>query len=199
MVMTPVTAIAAQHSAAVTIGGKFEWSMEAANGWKVVARALGDGKGCAAQANEANKYEVLFYRPGESTPFEKRSASLSYSMWSRTNYNFQVSQEDPAAQGSAQNFQAMMQRMSDPKLTNAQREALLKDLQKIQTQMQADMQKQMDPAYRKAQEEKKQQFGCSYIEMAVPAGSPTFTGQMRCAQKVGNQIKLTGSLKMLGS
>lgn len=197
MVITPVTAISAQHSSAVIVGGKFEWTMETANGWKVVARALGETKGCSAQPNEGNKYELLFYRANEPAPFEKRSGSLSYSMWSRTNYSFQISEESPDSQAGIQNMQTLMQRMGDPKLTNAQREALMKEMEKMQANMQADLKKRIDPAYIKAQEEKKQQFGCSYIEIAVPAGATSFTGQMRCAQKVGNQIKLTGSMKML--
>jgi len=186
--LTPGSCTQMQQSNAVVVGGRYEWTMTSANGWKIIARA--QGQPCERRSGDP-AYEVSFYRNGESNPFEKRSATLYYSMYEKTNYSFNISREDPSAKAGADAYTALMQRFTDPKLTEAQRDALMKQLQQMATQMQADMQKQMDPAYQKQLQEKQLQFGCEGIALDV-AGS-NYTGSMRCAQKVGTNIAVTGT------
>ncbi len=61
--------------------------------------------------------------------------------------------------------------------------------------MQAALEKMADPNYVKQLQEEQQQFGCNRIFLEVPPGGGNFTGYMTCADKVGNQVKLTGSVK----
>jgi hypothetical protein len=194
-VVSPVSCISARQDAVVVVGGKYEWTMNAANGWKVVARPAG-GKACPEKNSAGQPYEVQFYRPGQAAPFERRSATLYFSMYDRMNYRFSVSQEDPASRSQQDELMTLMQRMGDPKLTNAQREEVMARLQKVQAEMSASLSKMTDPNYIKSLEAKKLEFGCERIELQAQGGS--VTGEMRCSQKVGTAIALTGTMKYLG-
>lgn len=139
-------------------------------------------------------YTLEFFRKGETAPFEKRYARLTYSIYEGVN-RFALSQPAPA-EGDAANFQALMMKMSDPKLPSAERERIMQQLHKAQEQMMAGTKQAADPAYRKSLEEQKKKFGCERIELRLQAGK--LTGEMRCAEAVGNRIALSGSLKLLG-
>ncbi|MEN6532480.1 MAG: hypothetical protein ABFD89_02385 [Bryobacteraceae bacterium] len=191
VVITPVTAISAQHLDAVNVGGRYEWTMKAANGWKLVARSA-DSQPCAAPSTEGTKYEILFYRPGESTPFERRDANLVFSMWEQSNYLFTISQDDPAVRGMGQKMSALSEKLSDPNLPDTEREKFTAQLEKLQEQGAAIM---SDPAFIERQQAKQAEFGCESIDLQVPAGGGIFSGQMRCAPDVGLELKLTGSMK----
>jgi hypothetical protein len=193
--VTPVTGITARTDQAISIGGKYEWKIEAANGWKILARSPAT-KACGGKSSAGDVYEMLFYRQGEANPFTKRKATLYFSVFERTNYRFRIDQTDPESQGSAEGMAALMQKMADPGLTNEQREQIMQSLVKLQTQMQGDLAKLADPAYIAQQEAKRAQFGCEQIELEAPGGS--FTGEMRCADKVGRRIHLTGTVAALG-
>ncbi|HLK48599.1 MAG TPA: hypothetical protein VKT49_10720 [Bryobacteraceae bacterium] len=190
--ITPVTGITARQLGALAIGGRFEWNLEAANGWKIVARSPAN-KTCDGRASEI--YAVEFFRKGETTPFEKREGKLTYSIYEGVN-RFALSQADPAA-GGAEDFQALMTKMTDPKLSPSEREQVMKQIEKAQEQMMASMKKASDPAYLKSLEEQKKKFGCERFELRSQSGK--LTGEMRCAEAVGARIALTGSVKLLGS
>lgn len=193
VVISPVTAITAQRGNAVKVGGKYEWTMESANGWKIVARSR-NTQACGDSSSEQQPYEVAFYKKGEGTPFEKRDAELYFSLWEKTNYRFRVSSADAQAKAEQDDQQALIKKMMDPKLSNAERQKLTEQLQKA---MQAKVAKMSDAAAIKQeaqkQEERRQQFGCEQIELEYPGGG-RFTGQMRCSQKVGTRIALTGAV-----
>ena len=195
VVISPVSGITARQDRVAVVSGKYEWIMESANGWKIEARSAGD-RPCGGTAQAEDRYEVLFYRKGEANPFEKRPATLHHSLWEKANHRFDISQQDPKSAASGEDMKALAQKMMDPKITPAQRDQLMKQIQKSQEQMVADMKKMADPAYRKELEARKQQFGCERIELEVAGG--TFKGRMRCSQAVGTQIALTGSMKLLG-
>ncbi len=196
LVVTPVTGLTARQDNAVLVAGRYEWTMNAANGWRVVARSPA-GNSCDATAGRP--YDVQFYRNGEPAPFEKRTATLYYSIYEQTGYSFSLSQEDPNAFGM-QDMTTLMQKLGDPKLPAAQREALMKDLQKMQTTMQATMQanlaKMSDPANIARAQQKLLDFGCERISVGMQGGS--LNGEMRCSEKVGKKIALTGTVKFLG-
>lgn len=193
MVISPVSGISVRQDRVAVVSGKYEWTMESANGWRIVARSAGD-KPCGAAGSADDPYEVLFYRKGEANPFEKRSATLYHSLYEKTNHRFSISQEDPKSAGGE--MKALAEKMMDPKIAPAQRNELMKQFQKAQEQMVAEMKKMGDPSYVKQLEARKQQFGCERIELEVAGGA--FTGRMRCSQTVGTQIALTGAMKLLG-
>ncbi len=193
--MTPVTCLTARAERAVTIGGKYAWTLNAANGWRIVAKSPAN-KTCPAQSGGEETYEMLFYRPGEANPFEKRSASLYYNAYESTNYRFNVSQQDPQVTNAVEGMQSLMQKLSDPNLTDTQRDQLMKKIEQAQQQMQADMQKMANPAYGQQLEAKRKQFGCESIQLTLAAGA--VKGTMHCGQAVGTQIGITGNVQLLG-
>src|SRR5215467_10248684 len=67
--ITPVTGITARQLGAVAIGGRYEWNLEAANGWRIVARSPAN-KTCDGRS-ASDVYTVEFFRKGETAAFEK--------------------------------------------------------------------------------------------------------------------------------
>jgi hypothetical protein len=192
IVITPVTAITARQNDAAVIGGRYEWTMNAANGWRVVAQSPA-GDSCGPAAGQG--YNVQFFRSGESAAFERRNATLNYSIYEQSGYSFSLGQQDQSG-GAMAEFTAAMQKIGDPKLPAAQRDALMKNLEKLQEKMTAEMTKMADPANIAKEEQKKKDFGCERISVGLTAGN--LAGDMRCADKVGNRIAITGALKFLG-
>ncbi|MBZ5584345.1 MAG: hypothetical protein LAQ30_19460 [Acidobacteriia bacterium] len=190
--ITPVTGISVRQIQAVVVGGRYEWNMESANGWTIVARSPAN-KSCGGPAAE-DVYAMEFFRKGESAAFEKREARLEFSLYEGL-ARFSVAASENSLGGAAE-YQALMTKMTNPKLSSAEREAVMKELQKAQEQLQASMKKIADPAYAKSVEEQRKKFGCERMEVKVQAGR--LTGQMRCAEAVGARVALTGALKFLG-
>ena len=190
--ITPVTGITARSTRGAFIGGRFEWILQAANGWKIVGRSPAN-KACPGEPG-ADVYSVEFFRAGEAAPFEKRQAKQDYSMYEGVS-RFRMTEPSPM-EGQATDFQALMTKMSDPKLPSAEREKIMQQLQKAQQEMQANMKKFTDPAYVKGLEEQKKKFGCESIEVRSEGGK--LTGEMRCAPAVGVRVAVNGSLKLLG-
>ncbi|HOL71255.1 MAG TPA: hypothetical protein PKW45_07390 [Bryobacteraceae bacterium] len=118
-VISPVTCITTQADRAAVVGGKFEWTMDAANGWRIVARSTGSGTCSSGVAGD--EYEMLFFRKGESTPFETRNASLHFTAYSSTNYRFSIGGGGAGDIMSAQQDAAQLaQKLGDPSLSSAQ-------------------------------------------------------------------------------
>jgi hypothetical protein len=186
--------VTTQSMDAVMIGGRYEWNMETANGWKVVARTR-RAQACPARVSD-DLYEVTFFRKGEAAPFEKREAKLYYSMWEKENYRFGISQAGADEQGQRDQQTTIMQKLSDPNLPMAERQKIMQGMQEIMKNAQANMAKMMDPAYQKELQEKKLNFGCEQISLEYPGG-PGFTGRMRCSDRVGRQVTLTGTITPL--
>jgi hypothetical protein len=69
-VISPVSGITTRKFDAVSIGGKFEWAIQVANGWKVTVVPV---PGSAGPRSE-EQWQLNFYRAGETTPFEKPKA-----------------------------------------------------------------------------------------------------------------------------
>lgn len=135
-------------------------------------------------------------RKGESASFAKRSATLHFDVYSLTEpYSFRI-EEDGGGLAGTQDFMTLMQKMQDPKLTSTQRDQLLRDLEKLQQQMQANAAKMTDPANIKKIEEERQNFGCQGIYADVNAALAV-KGRMRCSQKVGT-LNLAGTVRLVG-
>jgi hypothetical protein len=188
--ISPATCITARQSNAVVIGGRFEWNVESANGWKIVARSPAN-KACDGKAGD-DVYSMEFFRKGESAPFEKRQARHDYSVFEGID---RFSIEQSASVGGMADYWALMQKMGDPKLSSAQREQLMKQIEKAQVQMQAEMKKMADPAHLKGIADQNKKFGCERIELRGQTGR--YAGEMRCAEGVGTRIALTGTLNVL--
>jgi hypothetical protein len=194
LAITPLTCLTARAERAGTVGGKYEWVLDAASGWRIVARSPSN-KACPAPSAGDDTCDIFFYRKGETHPFETRKATLYYAPYSSTNYRFNISQDDPQASAGMEDLQTLMKQMMDPQ-TSAQRDQVIKRMEQAQRQMQANRKKMTDPGYAQQQEAKRKQFGCQSIDLAVQGGAAN--GTMRCAEAVGTRIGITGTVKSLG-
>lgn len=191
MAITPATCLTARSDRAAVVGGSYEWTLDAANGWKIVARSKAGG--CSERGDAP--YDVQFFRNGEAAPFEKRAATLSHSVYDRENFRFTISSQDPQMQSRQEDAQALMKRMMDPNLSPAERDRLLRQIQQAQEQMMATAKKMTDPNYMKQLQAQQEQFGCERIRLEESAGA--VKGRLNCSEKAGRQIAVTGTMKYL--
>lgn len=85
----------------------------------------------------------------------------------------------------------LMKKMGNPQLSAAEREKLMAQIQKLQQQLMAQMSNPQ--AMMKAAQEAQERFGCTNMELNVKGA--TLEGTMRCSEKVGTKIGVTGSFK----
>jgi hypothetical protein len=192
--ITAATCVTAQADRAAIVGGKYEWTMDAVNGWRVVARSS-SAKACGGSSPSQDLYEVLFFRKGETTPFEKRGATLHFTVYDSTNYRFNISQQSAGIQSAQQEAVELMKKMSDPNITPAQRQQLMARMQKMQAELMASMAHMRDPNYLKKVQEEQQQFGCQAIQLE--AQGDTLKGNLNCSETAGRRIALTGTRKLV--
>jgi hypothetical protein len=196
MAITPCNK-SVRHDAAAVVSGKYDWDLQAVNGWRIQAKLQNDNRCNANRGGEGEStYNLLFFRGNETAPFEKRQATLHYSLWERTQYRFSIDQTDSSARNTQEEMQQMMKKMMDPNLSEAERDRLMKKMETMQKEMIATMQKMANPAEIQKMEQKKLEFGCDSIELQVTGSNAE--GNMRCSDKVGRNLAVTGSMKYLG-
>lgn len=195
--ISPVSGISATATPGVAVGARTEWVMEAANGWRVVARSPAV-RPCGG-TNYQDPYEVEFFRKGDTAPFEKRTATGSYADYNSTE-SFSISQMEASAVNNQQRIAHLVKKMSDPKLSDAERQKIITELQQAQQAMIAAMPKisSMDDAMKASREAeaKRRAFGCERIEVTLQGAN--LTGSMRCGETVGRNIAVTGNMRVLG-
>jgi hypothetical protein len=177
----------------LSVGGNFEWELKAANGWQVKGRTLSTAAG--SESDEL-KCRLEFYRGQETAPFTKRTATLFPSPTSSgMNYHFSISDQDDASNAAQEELIKIGQQISNPNLSDTDREKLIARIQTLQQQVMAQMKKMMEPAYQKQLEAEKEQFGCKNINVKIENG--VLTGDMTCSQKVGTRLNISGTLKYI--
>jgi hypothetical protein len=190
----PVSAFHSAIENAVVVSGRYEWHMNVSNGWRVIARLLEDTR-CKSTSGGSMKYQLDFFKGAETTPFEKRTATLYYDPYSNENYHFDIDEADQTG-GAQAEMEKIAKRFQDPNLKPEEMEKLTARMEVVQQQLMAEMQKMTDPAYQKQLEQKKLEFGCEDIYLKLTGAQ--FAGYMRCSEKVGRELKITGTLKFLG-
>jgi hypothetical protein len=191
--LIPVCCKNAYLSEALKITGNFEWELKAANGWTVKAHAIVAAPG-ENQSNEL-RYLLEFFRGAETSPFAKRSANLHPSNSAPPSYYFSISSQDESVTSPQQEMAAISKQMMNPNLSDAERDKLNKKIEEIMARMNKEIQKMSDPAYIKKLQAEEQEFGCTAINLTLQNGA--LTGNMLCSEKVGRNINLTGTMKLM--
>jgi hypothetical protein len=181
----------ARQDRAVVVGGRHEWTLQAANGWKVVALPRRTTACPAGSGDEA--YEISFFRQGEAAAFEKMAGTLGYSQWDSRNFRFSLS---PLPKGSLAAYEEVMQKLSDPKLTAAQRQDLMSKFEPLAARMQAEMNPEAIKRQVAEEQRHEQEFGCRNIGLTAEAGGKV-TGELQCSDKVGRRLAVTGTLALM--
>lgn len=192
--IAPVSAGRATRGDAVVVTGKYEWNLKAANGWRIRAFLVEDTR-CKGQGGTM-KYTVEFYRGAETKPFETRSATLRFDQYdTSTPYHFDI--EEEAFGGNAQKeMEEIARKFQSGNLSDAEMTKLMARMEQLQQEMQAQYTKMAAPEYARQLEEKKLQFGCE--DMYLKVTGTQVDGYLRCSEKVGREIKLTGTIKFMG-
>jgi hypothetical protein len=191
----PVSAFEAIYPKAVVVAGRYEWDMNVSNGWRIKARLLEDTRCSSPGGSGEMKYALEFFRGQENTPFEKRTAKLYFSPYDTRPYRFSIDEENPFG-GSQAEMEELAKKFQSGSLSDAEMQKLMARLEELQKEMQVNLAKMGDPAYVKKLEEEKEQFGCQSIELQVQEFR--LEGQLRCSQKVGTNLTVTGTLKFAG-
>lgn len=179
----------------LTVGGNFNWDLTASNGWRVKGRAVPPAAG-AGKTSEL-VFMLEFYRGNETAPFIKRRATLFPSAGSSPpSYYFSISNQDESSANAQQEMERISKQMANPNISEAEREKLMNRMQAILNNTTKDVSKMTDPAYQKQLQAQADEFGCQAINVTVKNGS--VIGTMSCSQKVGSNLKVTGTMKFLG-
>jgi FKBP-type peptidyl-prolyl cis-trans isomerase len=192
----PVCCKAKRRSDAIAITGNFAWELKAANGWTVKARSVAPAPGDSRSKELA--YALEFYRGAETTPFEKRRATLFPSLSPPSydlTYYFSISNQDEGSMNAQQEMENLGKQLQNPNLSDNEREKIMKKISDAVDNMTKDLDKKSGPDYVKQLQEKEQAFGCTAINLKLASG--VATGNMTCSEKVGRSIALTGTLKSL--
>jgi hypothetical protein len=191
--LTPVCCKSAYQARAIIVAGNFEWALKGANGWTVKAKSkiLSPGERPSGEL----AYSLEFFRGSETTPFEKRAATLYPEASTPPSYRFSIGNQDESGMNVQQQMQAISKQLQNPAISSADQEKLMKQMQDMIAQMTKDAQKISDPAYIKQLQAKEQEFGCIAINLQLQNGAAT--GNLRCSEKVGRNIAITGTMKYL--
>ena len=204
---------------AIRIDGKFEWDLNADNGWRIKLESIPDPS--AQPDRTASLYRGEFYRPGEAKPFQVRNVDLgcredechgvvgegtedaalkqkaTQAYMNRSGPDQQQSQtrvkqlQDEMAQLTA--------KMKDyAKLSPSEQKTLMARMQEISNEMKDAMTPKAVAEAQQQIEKNQQEFGCAGMSLMLRNGA--LTGTVACGQNVGKQgrLSLTGNVKYLG-
>jgi len=173
----------------------YRFDLKSPNGYTVKATPLAksftvDDRPEGRSFNTATlPYKVEFFKPGETAPFETREGSMRYMSDQDRGSRLDIEMPEPE-KGAAKELDELMKKMSDPKLTDAQRNDLTVKMIQAQQRMMEELTK-ADPA---ADQKRKDQFGCNMIQV-YPGAAGAVEGGVAC----GKNIAPTGSLRVTGT
>jgi hypothetical protein len=144
------------------------------------------------------KYQAEFYKPGEPKPFETATGYQTFyvgndPLESRTPYarlEISVGQSTTSPQAE---LEEINKRMSDPKTTETERNALMARIGDVQRKMLEDMTRAMqtDPA---SLNKKQDDFGCGDVQL-YPSRGGVVEGRFSCGKNFNDgEMKVTGTM-----
>ena len=144
------------------------------------------------------KYQAEFYKPGEARPFETVTGYQTFDAgdaphesrtpYARLDISFDQSTTSPQAE-----MEEINNKMSDPKTTDAERNALMGRLGEVQRKMLEAMTKalQTDPA---SLNKKQDDFGCGFLQL-YPSKGGVVEGGFICGKNFNEgRLNVTGTM-----
>ena len=186
--LIPVCCRTAYVSRAVYIGGSYSLDLQAANGWKVKGQALP----MDMSRSTDQTYLLEFFRANETKPFAKRKATFYPAESDSAGISLSISGEDETSMNAQQQMENLTKQLQNPNISDAERDKLMKKMEEVMTQMTKNI---GDPSYLKKLQAQEEEFGCRGIHLTMQNGA--VTGNMNCSQKAGNNISLTGAMKLM--
>ncbi|HEY7658521.1 MAG TPA: hypothetical protein VH881_16785 [Burkholderiales bacterium] len=148
----------------------------------------------ADNRNASLKYQADFYRPGETRPFGTRVGPMSYGADDEPRTRLDISLREPDTAWKKE-LEEIGNRLQDPKLTDAQRDALMERMMKAQQRMMEDMMKlQKDPA---SAQKKVDEFGCRLVQV-YPGQAGAGKATILCGKNFhGGTIRATATMTIV--
>jgi hypothetical protein len=146
----------------------------------------------ADNKNATLKYQADFYRPGESKPFETRVGTMRYNADDDPRARLDIPLHEPESSAQKE-LEEIGTKLQDPKLTDAQRNALMEQMMKAQQRMIEDMMKlqKADPA---SMQKKVDDFGCRLVQV-YPGQAGAGKATMLCGRNFhGGTIQATATI-----
>jgi len=192
-VFSPVSCISAQAQKAAVVTGKFEFDLQASNGWRIKARPVSDTR-CNPRGRSEFSYNVEFFRGTETVAFQKREGELTYSPYSQNPFYLRVQEEQFGGDLNAR-MMALTKKMMDTSLSEAEREKAMTEIGAIQEKMVAQFQdKAVMQKEAQQLEQRKKEFGCTNLDLRLNGSQ--VQGVMRCGELVGRSIQVNGTMKV---
>ena len=136
------------------------------------------------------KYRAEFYKTGESAPFQTREGTMRYQPSEDTRTRLDIEMPEPES-GAAKELNDLMQKMNDPKLTDAQRNDVTVRMVQAQQRMMDEMMK-ADPA---AARKKVDDFGCRMLQVYPGPGGTIGEANFVCGKNFnGGVLRTTGTM-----
>jgi hypothetical protein len=147
-----------------------------------------------ANRNATLAYQVQFYRAGEAKPFETRVGTMRYPAGEEPRARLDISLTEPAGSAQAE-YEELNQKLYDPKITDAQRNALAERMAKAQQRM---MEEIMKPAASPAAAQKKvDDFGCHILQV-YPGEAGAVRGMTICGKNFNaGRLETTGTMTLV--
>ena len=140
-------------------------------------------------------YQAEFYKPGEPKPFETRKGSMFFQASSDPQSRLDISIGDSLTTKTAmQEMDEIGKELSDPKLTQQQRDALMQRLTKAQVRMTEEMLKNATPQAAAAADKAREDFGCRLIQID-PGANGTAKATVICGKNFyKGVVQTTGTM-----
>jgi hypothetical protein len=166
----------------------------AANGWTVKLTPKDKSFTIVGDRNASLTYQVDFFKPGETKPAETRIGTQNFSQSDAPASRLNINLTEAKASAQAE-FEELSKKLGDPKLTDAQREALGERMAQAQTRMMEEMVRgASDPA---AAQKKVDDFGCRLLQV-YPGEGTAVTGNFLCGKNFsGGMLATKGTLTVV--
>jgi hypothetical protein len=196
-VVTPRRTGRASASAAY-VAGRWTFDLKAPNDWRI---ELATAAVTPQTASGSLPATVKFFKGSESAPFETRQGTLSADE-SGASVSVSLSEKMPGGSAECDQVMARYQQIAAD-LGKGPSEKLMAEFEKLTGRMSTCMeqqqkavmeqvQKSQDPAYRAAEQKRRDDFGCTYVRLETVAAA-SVKGTATCGKNVG-QLALTGAV-----
>lgn len=195
-VVTPRGTARASAPAAY-VAGRWTFDVTAPNGWKI---QLATEAVTPENARGSLATTVAFFKDGMATPFETLQGRLS-SDDGGTSVSVSLSEKTPGGSPECDRVSARYQQVATElgknptEKTMAEFEALTPRfaacMERQQKAIMEQAEKAQDPAFRAAEQKRRDDFGCTHVRLEADSGS--VTGTAACGKNVG-RLALTGAV-----
>ena len=148
------------------------------------------------QMNAEVKYQAEFFKSGEMKPFETLNGKQTFNNANEDSAHFDITFFDAAGSPQAE-IDEISNKLGDPKITAAERDALMQRLLAVQQKMIEEMTKGLttDPA---SLNKKQEDFGCGLMQLYRGSTAGAVEGTVNCGENFhGGKLTVAGTMTLV--